>query len=303
MLAYLRFDVRTVVEALWMAAAARSKALHLTLTNQLKTQMPSLLTAIGILFFATRRAKPAGPRLDDRQWLIWMLIVFASDSLLMLSNSQTLAMPLIGAFAILTANRMTAERQRPAAVEARPDLSYHGFVLVLCALLVVPQLVSDLAGLADGVYQKAHVSAATGLVRFTEPHLAPLILYDGDSFKESNSSIYTTYVNDGVALLRKRCDSSDRVLTMDGANPFPYALKWKPPLGGIASIAFNYTFSEKYRPSFDAFFGDATVVLMPKRPAQSSDLIDGFYALYTPALLERFQLYAESDWFRLYRRK
>jgi hypothetical protein len=42
---------------------------------------------------------------------------------------------------------------------------------------------------------------------------------------------------------------------------------------------------------------------MPKRPAVWRIFIDGFYALYTPALLERYQLYAESEWFWLYKRK
>ena len=221
----------------------------------------------------------------------------------MISNAQLYAMPLLGVFAILFASRVTAERQQLPVMEARTELPRHVFLLVLCALLVVPQFASDLVGLANGVFQKAHPSATIGLVRFTEPHLASLILYDGDSHKAANGSVYTNYVNDGVALLRKHCDASDRVLTMDMVNPFPYALKWRPPQGGIAAIAFNYTLSAQYRPSFDAYFGDATVVLMPKRPAQMPHYIDGFYALYTPALLERYQLYAESDWFWLYKRK
>lgn len=304
MLAYLRFDIRTVAEAFWMAASARSKALYLSiLTLQLISQVPFLLTAIAILFFGTRRTKPVGSWLDDHHWLIWTLLVFASDSLLMISNSQVYAMPLLGVFAILIASGVTAERQRLLVAEPRIDLSRHVFVLVLCALLVLPQLALDLVGLANGVFQKAHPSAAIGLVRFTEPHLTSLILYDGDPHKESNGSTYTNYVNEGVTLLRKHCDASDRVLTMDMVNPFPYALKWGPPLGGIAAIAFNYTLSARYRPSFDTYFGDATVVLMPKRPAQRRFFIDGFYALYTPALLERYQLCAESDWFWLYKRK
>ena len=304
MLAYLKFDIRTVGEAFWMAAGARSKALYVSiLTLQLKTQVPSLLIAIAILFIGTRRTKPVGSWLDNRQLLIWTLLVFASDSLLMISNSQERAMPLLGAFAILIANRITAEWQRLPAMGARTNSHRHVFVLVLCSLMVLPQLVSDLVGLANGVFQKVHPSATIGLVRFTEPHLAPLILYDGDPQKAANGSIYTSYVNDGVALLRKHCDASDRVLTMDMVNPFPYALKWRPPRGGIAAIAFNFTLSEDFRPSFDAYFGNATVVLMPKRPAQIHFFIDRFYALYTPALLERYRLYAESDWFWLYKRK
>ncbi len=304
MLAYLKFDIRTVVNAYWMAAGARSNALNLlVLTYQLISQLPALMVAIIIPILEKRREKSAGSWLDNHQWLIWTLLVSAMDSLLMLSSAQRYAMPLLGVFAILIASQLTAERQQLTVAEAQTELPRHVFVLVLCALLVVPQFASDLVGLVNGVFQKAHPSTTTGLVRFTEPHLAPLILYDGDPLKQSNGSVYTNYVNDGVALLRRHCDANDRVLTMDMVNPFPYALKWRPPRGGIAVTAFNYTLSAQYRPSFDAYFGDATVVLLPKRPAQMRVFIDGFYALYIPALLERYQLYAESDWFWLYKRK
>ena len=304
MLAYLRFDVWTVVEAFWMAAGARSKTLVASiLTLQLISQVPTLLSVITILLFGIRPVNPGGSWLDNSPWFIWTLLVFASDSLLMLSNSQLTAMPLLGVFAILMGNRVNAERQREPFTGARIEFSRHVFVLVLCALLVVPRIGLDLVGLVNGVFQKAHPSTTKGLVRFTEPHLASLLLYDGDSHKEANGSVYTNYVNDGVGLLRKHCDANDRVLTMDMVNPLPYALKWRPPRGGVAAIAFNYTLSAHSRPSFDAYFGDATVVMMPKRPAQQRFFIDEFYALYQPALLVRYQLCAESDWFWLYKRK
>jgi hypothetical protein len=247
--------------------------------------------------------KPIGSWLDAHQLLIWAIIVFGSDLLLMLSNSQLYVMPLLGVFAILIFNRVTTEWQRILVTEIRTEFTHSLFILVLCGLLVVPQIAFDLVGLANGVFQKAHPSKTLGPVRFTELHLASLILYDGDSFKNSNGSVYTNYVNDGVALLRTHCDANDRVLTMDHVNPFPYALKWRQPQGGIAAISFNYTLSANFRPSFDDYFGDATVVMMPKHPAQIPFFIDGFYALYIPALLERYKLCAESNWFWLYKRK
>jgi hypothetical protein len=287
-----------------MAASTRSKGLNVSvLTIQLISQIPAFMIVVAILFFGNLRSKFVGSWLDNHQWLILVLLVFALDSLLMISNAQLYAMPLLGVFAILFATRVIAERQQLHAMEARTEFSHHVFLLVLCALIVMPRFTFDLVGLANGVFQKARRSVTISTARFTEPHLASLILYDGNSLKSSNGNIYTNYVNDGVALLRKHCDASDRVLTMDMVNPFPYALKWRPPVGGIAAIAFNYGINEQFRPSFDAYFGNATVVLMPKRPAQIHFYIDGFYALYTPALLERYRLYAESDWFWLYRLK
>jgi hypothetical protein len=102
-----------------MAAGARSKALSfgLLLTVQLISQVPAFLAVIGILFLGTRRSKPVGYWLDNYQWIILGLLVFASDSLLMLSNAQVLAMPLLGVFAILFAGRVTAERQQLPSLE------------------------------------------------------------------------------------------------------------------------------------------------------------------------------------------
>ena len=300
MFAYLRFEIQTVVDAFWMAAGARSQGLNVAvLAIQLISQIPTLLVIIAIFFFG----KPVSDWLDDYRWLILALLVFASDSLLMLSNTQALAMPLLGVFAILFFCHVATKYQALSVAEARVELPRHIFMFVLCAMLVVPQFTSNFVGLANGVFQKAHSSKVIGLVRFNEQHLAPLLLHDNALVKRSNGSVYTNYVNDGVTLLRKHCDASDRVLTMDMVNPFPYALKWRPPHGGIAATAYNFTLSAHFRPSFDAYFGNANVVLLPKHPASLRRYIDGFYTLYIPALLERYKLYAESDWFWLYKRK
>jgi hypothetical protein len=126
-------------------------------------------------------------------------------------------------------------------------------------------------------------------------------MYDsGEYQKQTNGSIYTRQISDGLRLLRAHCTSSDRVLTMEMQNPFPWALGWPPPRGGIASIAFNFTISAKYRPSFDVFFGDATAVMAPKHHATPDDLIDGFHAIFLPAVRQRFRAKAESTEWILY---
>ncbi len=304
MLAYLRFNIGTVVEAFWIAAGARANAIHTSvLFLQLQSQLPLIPIVIAILYFHISHGKAIGSTSQAHQTIIWALLVFASDSLLMISNMQQYSMPLLGVFAVLIASRVHTELQQFPVPIFRQKIPYPMVVLLLCAALILHQAASDLVGLADGVLQKAYSSKNTAQVRFTEPHLYPLILYDTVSLQQSNGSIYTNYVNDGVMLLRRQCDSNDRVLTMDMVNPFPYALKWRPPRGGVAAVAFNYTLSASFRPSFDSYFGDATVVMVPKHPAQIPVYIDGFYNLYIPALLERYKLVSESDWFWLYKRK
>ena len=56
-------------------------------------------------------------------------------------------------------------------------------------------------------------------------------------------------------------------------------------------------------PSDEEYFGDATVVMVPKEPALERDYYDGYYRIYHPALLERYRLAAESESWRLYELK
>jgi hypothetical protein len=176
---------------------------------------------------------------------------------------------------------------------------------LLCGALFVPQFASDTIGLAAGAVHKARPSKQNCDARFSEPRLSDLILCNHPLLPVdyANGRNYTNAVNDGVAMLHQHATSADKVLDMDMQNPFPFALGWEPPRGGSATTTFNQTMSAKYGPTFDEYFGDATVVMLPKQPAQQHRFIDPFYQLYIPALLERFQLAAEDDHWRLFRRR
>jgi hypothetical protein len=165
----------------------------------------------------------------------------------------------------------------------------------------MPLFVSDLAGIAYGAWNKARPSPTA--LRFTTHRLKPLLLYDTDGYHpRSNGRIYTTYVNDGVALLERVTRPEERVLTMDMVNPFPYAMGRRPPRGGIAAMAYHYLLSDDHRPSDNAYFGDADIVMVPKHHASEDGYYDDFWKAYEPGLRQRFKLIAESDWWLVYRR-
>ena len=96
---------------------------------------------------------------------------------------------------------------------------------------------------------------------------------------------------------------ADRVLNMDMVNPFPYALGWQPPHGGVAAVGYNYLFTDESHPSAEDYFGDTTIVLVPKKPALEPLLYDGYLRIYQPALLERYNLTAETASWWMYKRK
>jgi len=216
---------------------------------------------------------------------------------------QVRGMPLLGVFGIVAASWMIAERRRAGSMDSGAGKQRYIFVLVLCGFLSLPQLCSDVVGLAYGAVQKAQPSAAMSRVRFSVPRLAPMILYDGPFDERSNGGVYTARINEGIALLKQYCGPGDRVLNLDMVNPFPYAMGWQPARGGMAAVAYNYLFTDELRPSDDAYFGDTTVVLVPKEPALEPRYYDGYYRIYHPALLRRYRLAAESESWRLYKLK
>jgi hypothetical protein len=304
LLAYLKFDVARIGQDLWMAAGARSKAMSGSeLVSTLGTRVLPLGIVMALILYGSSPQKQKGRWLAEHQLLVWGLLVFLADTALLFSNMQAGGNPLLGAFGIVVASWMTVELRRAVAVKSSAEMQRYTFVLLLCGVLFVPQLCSDLVGLGYGAIQKAHPWAERSRVRFSVARLRPMILYDGARDVDANGGLYTGRINAGIELLKRECGPGDRVLNLDMVNPFPYALGWRPPRGGMAAAAYNYLFSDELRPSDDAYFGDATVVMEPKVPALEPHYYEGYYRIYHPAMLERFRLAAESESWRLYKLK
>ena len=303
LLAYLRFDVLAMLRDLQMAAGARSESLFpLDIVSRAWNSATQFLAVLLLGFAASWLLESAGPRWREFQLPLLAVLVIVADIGLLSTNSQSAGVPLIAVFALILVNRVTARQRELPETEARSARPYYALLLSLGGLLFLPQLASDIYGLAYGAWQKRSPSELDSVLRFTEPRLAPLLLYD-DGTPRSNGRTYTTYVNDGVALLRRATSPKETVLTMDMANPFPYALGRPPALGGIAAAAYQYTLSDTHRPSDDRYFGNSDIVMVPKRPSADEMYWVGFYKLYEPALLRRYALAAESDWWYLLRRK
>ncbi len=304
LLAYMRFDVLAIALALKMAAGARSHRLYQDIfVGILRSELWVALLATCMALFAARPKAGGGSLLSRHMPLALALLVLAADTLLTFTNMQSDAAPLTAFFPILVLGFVFDDRKRSTPGKGRRGWVRLLLILAAGVLLFLPPLYSDAKGLWYAAGQKAHPMQSRVSARFKEPRLASLVLYDGSLDLAANGAGYTTYVNEGVAMLRAHCTNRDLVLTMDMVNPFPYALGWLPPRGGAAAIAFNYTLSAENRPSFDQFFGDANVVMVPKRPALGVDYLGRFNQIFMPEVLRRYTLAAESDLFQLYKRK
>ncbi len=300
-MAYLRFDVSRMMSDYRMVAAARSA--ELTIRSPLwaaEKHYIYLLMAIVLGAAASLIGDQSAAWFGGIRLMLAGVVMFFADIMLLITNAQTEALPLLGVFGLIVANESLNHYKKVGRAGGTAAALYVTPIVLFAALLFVPQFTADATSVGYGLLEKLH--PGTIAVRFEEERLKGLLLYDGGEANVlANGTAFTTAVNDGVALLRRFSTPDDKVLAIDGQNPFPYALGWQPPRGGVAGANFNLTINAAHHPSDEAFFGDASVVMVPKRPAMPGFVLP-VIRLYEPGLLRLYKLTAESDWWRLYRR-
>ena len=287
-----------------MAAGARAGSVSfLELKWKFIANTPYLVLIVWLGFRASLAVEDPRLRRRNFQLLLLAFLVLAADMLLIFSNQQRTQFPLATIFSIIVVSKVVARNRTVQDTVTDPSQTSCRAALFLGGVFFLLQFALEFSGLAYGAMLKAWPSNLNSVVRFTEPRLVPLILYDETSLRRSNGRQYVTYVNEGIELLRNHTSMDETVLTMDMVNPFPYALGRKPATGGIAATAYRYTLSDRYRPSDEKYFGTADIVMVPKRPALPEVYFDGFYRIYETGLRDRFHLVAESNMWYLYRRK
>ncbi|UPU34322.1 hypothetical protein M1B72_12765 [Geomonas paludis] len=302
-LAYLQFDAGAILRDLDIAAGARSKSF--SYAEVFRKFTLNTLSLLFVLLLTTQSARAKGEGKGTRRLAGVLLgcFVFAVDMLLLCSNQQYSELPLTAIYSLWVVIDLGVWSRNNPGGEARRSSVGVKSTLLIGTVFILVSFFSQLAGLAYGVMQKAHPSGGASVTRFIEPRLKEMLLYDDEAEPHSNGHAYVESVNDGTLLLRQSSAPSEKVLTMDMMNPFPYALGRPAPKGGMAAIAYNYTFSDSHRPSDARFFGDTDIVMVPKQPAAPGRMNAGLMRIYTPALQARFRLAAESNQWYLYRRK
>jgi hypothetical protein len=307
-LAYLRFDVAAMVNDLAEVGAARRATLGLRntlediLTGAFNHGAPLVLLALGCAWSTRSLEKGAFSFWRACRYPLAAVTVAAADVLLLVTNAQVSAFPLVALFAVLLLFSM-----EPALLPSAPATSRKRatVLLLLAGWLAGPTMLVQALGLAYALVDARTNPNPPGILRFESPRLRPLVMYDADIVdvdKYSNGHEYVGSLNDGIRLLLARTGPNDKVANLDMANPFAYALGREPIRGGIASAAYHYTLDDLHHPSADRFFGDAAVVMVPKYPATFREFYDGYWNIYQPTLDRGFRLEAESSRWWLYRR-
>lgn len=304
-LTYLKFDLAAVVNDLIMMGAARRNSLgwgH----SPVNVVFLATIHALSLVLLAYGCAR-LSTRNEVSWFCIWRypitaVIVVSADVVLLLTNAQARSFPLSAFFALLLLlliepamrSSVTSSSTRRAAL-----------LLLFAGVLVGPVILEQTVGLVYAFAESRANPNPPGVLRFETTRLRPLVLYDvspEDKDRFATGSEYVASVNDGIRLLSACTVAADKVTTLDMFNPFAYALGREPIRGGIAAAAYRYFLDEQHHPSPERFFGDASIVMVPKYPATRPLFYDGYRKIYEPALERDFRLQAESSRWRLYRR-
>lgn len=295
MLAYLHFDFAAVVSDLRMISKARSTTLSSwqfawALWDHSVEYLPLLACA------AVLRRHSRASAVTRFRVLYAGIAVSLCGTLVVFSNTQGgLGFPLLAMFSLVLLSEVG--RYGFTNTRIRSEHLLVGLIAILC---FVYEIGPQVAGLGFGLYE--HLKPHAGDTRFESRSLAALILVDGWDPYYANGKQYVEYVNSGIGLLRRHQRAGETVITMDSFNPFPYALLEKPPHGGALAMSYGNGFTDNSRPSPTFYFGDASIVMVPKRPSGGELVSSALWRIYGPFLKDHFRPCSETDLWTLYKR-
>jgi hypothetical protein len=170
----------------------------------------------------------------------------------------------------------------------------------MCLLVLVPQMVSSVFGIALAVSVAAgfeapiYISAGKGIS-------VPVVGAFGDAGRAEEFAIN---VNRGVEALQRLNVTDETIATLDYVNPFPSLFGLPSPKGVpvIWALGYHQPYDSVLQPR--ELVGDGCIVMLPMRPTEvvkgSTELV---IAAAEPILGAFFNLVADDDYWKIYRRK
>ena len=167
----------------------------------------------------------------------------------------------------------------------------HLLLLIWTVTLVALLLIPSVNSLSYGVNQKLDIQDR--LEGLQSPALKGFLPTEEDNF-------YRLFVDDGLLLVKRYQLPGDTIMTLDFTNPFSYGLGMKPARGGAIALQYGTTFNDTHRPTPEWLFGNASLVMVPKRFSDGT-LTNSIRRLYGQYLDQHFQMIGESEQWQLYR--
>ncbi|MGD0787950.1 MAG: hypothetical protein ABR898_08185 [Terracidiphilus sp.] len=125
---------------------------------------------------------------------------------------------------------------------------------------------------------------------------------DASDFSYDNGHLFVAIVDDGLALLEKSSTPEESVVTLGFEDPFAYALRRKPALGGSPWLRPGDNFPRTPMLDPEMVFGNADLTMLPNYPTSNGKSNRELAEAYGPYIAQHFTFVARSQWWSLYRR-
>lgn len=212
------------------------------------------------------------------------------------TNSQATDIPLFFVAGLILLEQLRREFQlHNYSVNTFSGLKYFltiAIVTLFCAVI----LLQDLGSITSAVL--SNKLKLTTLAQSQQLHSKTM----SDLLVVEKSADYPIMINDGLDLISPYKSKDSRVLALDFANPFSFALELPPPTGDALWWHYHHTFSQESFPEAEKVFRDVNLVIIPKQSDEGSSASKYMQEIYGDYLQQNFQKQNESKFWTLWTR-
>jgi hypothetical protein len=212
------------------------------------------------------------------------------------TNSQATDVPLFFVAGLILLEHLRREFQiQHYSVNSFSGLKYFltiAIVTLFCATILLKDLGSITAAVLSN---KLKFTAIPQSQQLHSKTMTDLLVIE-------NSSDYPLTINDGLDLISPYKSKNSRILALDFANPFSFALELPPPTGDALWWHYRHTFSETYFPEATKVFRDVNLVIIPKESEEGSFASKYLQKIYGNYLKKNFQEQDNSQFWTLWTR-
>lgn len=212
------------------------------------------------------------------------------------TNSQATDIPLFFIAGLILLEQLRREFQLDNySVNSFSGLKYF-LTIAIVTLFCATILLQDLGSITSAVLSnKLKLTSIPQSQQLDSKTISDLLAIEG-------SSNYPVMINDGLSLLRPYISKDSRILALDFANPFSFALELPPPKGDALWWHYHHTFSEASFPEATKVFRDVNLVIIPKQSDEGSSASKYMKKIYGNYLQKNFQEQDNSQFWTLWTR-
>ncbi len=213
------------------------------------------------------------------------------------TNSQATDIPLLFVAGLILLEHLRREFQLHSySANSFSGLKYF-LTISITTLFCAAILIQDLGSITSAAMSnKLKLTATSQSQQLQSKTMSDLLVV-------AESSDYPPMINDGLSLLRPHISKDSRVLAMDFANPFSFALELPPPKGDALWWHYRHTFNQTTFPEPEKVFQEVNLVIIPKQSDEGSSASEYMQEIYGGYLHKHFIEQDNSQFWTLWTKR